>query len=232
LFTGTGPAPVRFTVRRNGTGFRIIPTPMPIEGSVLASTFQVAGGLGNVVELQLPISTTVPSPGNVAELFLIDGDHTLQLTRFGRMDTGLAAIHSRSGGRILFEASADPFQMNPTNTCQFFSIDPLGGGLRQLTRFHSGASSRVGCTGFLRLPPVCGMQPDSPLSLDFGGRTLMFGSSCVPFGQNLVGGQIFAMHPDGSGLRQVTHYRGVQTASDRTVSVEVPGPIAFSGFSE
>ena len=231
-FGGPDPPAVRFTVRRDGTDFRLIPPPMPIEGSALTPTFQVTGGLGNVVALQLPISTTVPFPGNVSELFLIEGDHTLQLTRFGRTETGLGltAIHSRSGGRILFEASADPFQMNPTNTCQFFSIDPLGGGLRQLTRFHSGASSPVGCSGALPFPPVCGMRPDSPLSLDFAGRTLMFTSSCDPFGQNLVGGQIFAMHPDGSGLRQVTHYRGVQTSSDGTVTVEVPGPTAFSGF--
>jgi hypothetical protein len=59
----------------------------------------------------------------------------------------------------------------------------------------------------------------------------MFASSCDPFGQNLVGGQVFAMHPDGSGLRQVTHYRGMQTGSDGTLTVELPGPIAFSGFS-
>ena len=229
LFGGGDPPPVRFTVRRDGTDFRIIPTPMPVEGSVLA-TFQVTGGLGNVVTLQLPIWTTVPFPGFVSELFLIEGDHTLQLTRFGRVDTGLAAIHSRSGGRILFEASADPFQMNPTNTCQFFSIDPLGGGLRQLTRFHSGASSPVGCSGAIISPRICSVRPDSPLSLDFAGRTLMFVSSCDPFGQNLVGGQIFAMHPDGSGLRQVTHYRGMQTSSDGTLTVEVAGPTGFSGL--
>ena len=120
--------------------------------------------------------------------------------------------------------------MNPTNTCQFFSIDPLGGGLRQLTRFHSGASSPNGCQG-LSFPPTCGTTPDSPLSLEVAGRTLMFTSSCDPFGQNLLGLQIFAMHPDGSGLRQVTHYRGMQIASDGTVSVEIPGPIGFSGFS-
>ena len=221
---------VRFTVRRDGTDFRLIPPVMPIDGSKVVTTFEVTGGSSNVVPLILSIPTTVPQPGNVLELFLIEGDQTLQLTHFGRSDTGRNSIRSRSGGRILFEASADPFQMNPTNTCQFFSIDPLGGGLRQLTRFDSGASSPNGCQG-VSFPPTCGISPTSPLSLDVAGRTLMFPSSCDPFGQNLVGVQIFAMHPDGSGLRQVTHYRGWQTASDGTVSVEVPGPIGFSGFS-
>jgi hypothetical protein len=221
--------PVRFTVRRDGTDFRVIPSPTPIPGSTLVSTFQVTGGLSNVVPLVLPIPTTVPSPGNVLELFLVEGHNTLQLTAFGRSDTGLVGIRSRSGGRIVFTASADPLQTNPTNTCQFFSIDRLGGGLRQLTRFDSGASSAYGCLP--SAPPGCGMPPDSPLSLDVAGGTLMFASSCDPFGQNLVGGQVFAMHPDGSGLRQVTHYRGMQTAADGTLTVELPRPIGFSGFS-
>jgi hypothetical protein len=230
LFTGDGPPPVHFTVRRDGTDFQLIP-PRRVEGSTVEPNFQVTGGLSNVVPLGLPILATGPFPElNALELFLIEGDQTLQLTRFGRSDTGRTAIRSRSGGRILFAASADPFQKNPTNTCQFFSIDPLGGGLRQLTRFDSGAPSPNGCQG-LSIPPTCGTTPDSPLSLDVAGRTLMFPSNCDPFGQNLVGSQIFAMHPDGSGLRQVTHYRGTQTASDGTVSAEIPGPIAFSGFS-
>ena len=231
IFVG-GPHPVHFMVRRDGTDFRLIAPPTGLPGKVV-STFQVTGGLSNVVPLALPIPTTVPpvAPGDVLELFLVEGDHKLQLTRFGRSDTGRLAIRSRSGGRILFAASADPFNKNKTYTCQFFSIDPLGGGLRQLTRFDSGVSSFVGCTGGLTLPPGCGITPDSTLSLDVAGRTLLFPSNCDPFGQNLVGLQIFAMHPDGSGLRQVTHYRGVQTASDGTLSVEVPGPIAFSGFS-
>jgi hypothetical protein len=199
-------------------------------GGAVETNFQVTGGLSNVVPLVLPIRATGPYPGNALELFLIEGDQMLQLTRFGRSDTGLTAIRSRSGGRILFAASADPFHKNKTNTCQFFSIDALGGGLRQLTTFDSGAPSPNGCQGLI-LPPICGMTPDSPLSLDVAGRTLMFQSSCDPFGQNLVGAQIFAMRPDGSGLHQVTHYRGLQTASDGTVSVELPGPIGFSGFS-
>ena len=41
--------------------------------------------------------------------------------------------------------------------------------------------------------------------------------------------QIFAIRPDGSGLRQLTDTGGVTTNPDGGVRVEVPGPYAYSG---
>ena len=58
-------------------------------------------------------------------------------------------------------------------------------------------------------------------------RTLVFYSSCDPLGTNPNGGQIFAMQPDGSGLRQLTDSRGLVKEADGTYSGELPGPWAY-----
>ena len=49
------------------------------------------------------------------------------------------------------------------------------------------------------------------LTQDSKTRTVVFYSSCDPLGTNPFGGQLFAMRPDGSDLRQLTHTRGVVT---------------------
>ncbi|HXJ35655.1 MAG TPA: hypothetical protein VMS22_16605, partial [Candidatus Eisenbacteria bacterium] len=60
--------------------------------------------------------------------------------------------------------------------------------------------------------------------------TLVFDATCDPSGLRPVSGQVFAMRGDGSGLRQLTSYRGTQgTAADGTLTVELPGPIEYSG---
>jgi len=61
--------------------------------------------------------------------------------------------------------------------------------------------------------------------------SIVFASTCNPFGTNPHGGQIFAMRPDGSGLRQLTDARGFAVAADGTVTVELPGPVAYSAVS-
>jgi hypothetical protein len=55
-----------------------------------------------------------------------------------------------------------------------------------------------------------------------------FGSStCDPLGTNPHdGAQVFAMRPDGSGLRQLTATRGIIHEADQTISMELPGPFA------
>ena len=58
--------------------------------------------------------------------------------------------------------------------------------------------------------------------------TLVFESSCDPFGTNPFGQALFAMRPDGTGLRQLTTLRGMTTDPDGTVHVEMPGPFAYS----
>jgi len=58
--------------------------------------------------------------------------------------------------------------------------------------------------------------------------TIVFDSSCDPFGVSPVSQQLYAMRPDGSGLRQLTAYRGMVEEPDGTVTVELPGPVAYS----
>src|SRR5262249_49082495 len=56
-----------------------------------------------------------------------------------------------------------------------------------------------------------------------------FGSTCDPFGANAYGEQIFALRPDGSGLRQLTSTRGLVRGASGIVETELPGPVAYSG---
>ena len=58
-------------------------------------------------------------------------------------------------------------------------------------------------------------------------RTVAFRSSCDPFGANPDGDQLFAIRPDGSGLRQLTQARGLSIDSEGRVSVELPGTFAY-----
>jgi hypothetical protein len=47
---------------------------------------------------------------------------------------------------------------------------------------------------------------------------------------NPNGAQIFAMQPDGSGLRQLTNSRGLVKEADGTYSSELPGPVAYGPY--
>ena len=59
---------------------------------------------------------------------------------------------------------------------------------------------------------------------------MIFYSSCDPLGTNPNGAQIFAMQPDGSGLRQLTDSRGLVREADGTYSGELPGPWAYGPY--
>ncbi len=48
--------------------------------------------------------------------------------------------------------------------------------------------------------------------------------------QNPNGGQIFAIQPDGTGLRQLTDSRGLVKEADGTYSGELPGPWAYGPY--
>ena len=72
----------------------------------------------------------------------------------------------------------------------------------------------------------CGIHWTSP-SVDRATHTVVFSSSCDPFGTNPYGEQIYAMRPDGSGLRQLTSARGMTTDPDGTLHVELAGPFAY-----
>jgi hypothetical protein len=124
---------------------------------------------------------------------------------------------------VLFLASADPFGMNPYENCQIFSIDPLGADLRELTDFNEGAHSLGGCV--YPYPPGCLTYF---LGVDAATDSVVLYSSCNPRQTNPYGQQFFAMHFDGSGLRQLSAFQGMVTEADGTVTVELPGPIAPS----
>jgi len=157
------------------------------------------------------------------ELFVAFGGNVLQLTHFNRVDVGnLPSAVSRNGERVFFSASADPFGCNPTHNCQVFSIDTLGRRLRQLTGFVEGDRSEDGC--FFTPSPGCSV---TIVAQDRATGTLIVDSSCDSLGTNPSANQLFALHPDGSGLRQITHARGVVTDTPDVVEVELPGPFAY-----
>jgi hypothetical protein len=168
----------------------------------------------------------------VDEVFLVDGKNLVQLTSFGRWDTGFGH-DALARGRVFFAASADPFGENRDELCQLFSINERGGGLRQLTHLPSDsrASSRVSL-GCITLPGVelaCGIDvPDwNSIAPDPVTGSVLFGSSCDPVGRNPFGDQLFAMRRDGTGLRQLTAARGREMLPDGTLRVELIGQYAY-----
>ena len=61
--------------------------------------------------------------------------------------------------------------------------------------------------------------------VDLSTGSVIFESTCDPLGMNPHDGeQIFAVRPDGSGLRQLTQTQGIIKNSDRSIDVELPGP--------
>jgi len=65
--------------------------------------------------------------------------------------------------------------------------------------------------------------------LDWGTGSIVFGSTCDPFDTNpTLAGQIFAMRPDGSGLRQLTFTRGIEAGADGSLHFELAGPFAVA----
>lgn len=125
---------------------------------------------------------------------------------------------------MFFGASADPLGRNPAANCQVFSIDKLGGRLRQVTRFTQSEPNQGGCS--YNPPPGCaiGDAYQDPVT-----RAVVFISSCDPIGTNPLGHQAFAMHPNGSGLRQLTTARGFLEEADGAVSAELVGQLVTSG---
>jgi hypothetical protein len=162
-------------------------------------------------------------------VFDIDGaNNILQLTNFRRVDTFNPTV-SPDGQRVLFTASANPPELgsNPDHNCQMFSIDRNGADLRQLTDFHEVPEGQeaIGCHF---------SAPGSGCSAFWTSRDIrtdavMFYSTCDPFGINPYGAQVFAMHADGTGLRQLTNTRGLQTGAN-DFTVEMPFPFAWPGL--
>ena len=218
-----------FTVKTDGTDLRSAPLPVALPGSRVVGSFAITGKRTSILSMNMPGIPVGADPttvgGAISEVFVLDGKDLIQLTRFQSRGTynGFLGVDRQ---RAFFIASADPLGTNPSRNCQLFSIDRLGAGLRQITAFDEGRSS-VGCgTG---PPPGCevrGIRQD-PVT-----GTIVFYSSCNPFGTNPNGGQLFAVRPDGSGLRQLTHARGFVSEPDGTVAVQLPGPYGYSARLE
>lgn len=156
-------------------------------------------------------------PDVFREVFVLSSDHALQLTNFRRSETNAAVSDGR---RVFFIASANPFGTNPSENCQIFSIDPLGADLRQLTYFRAADHSAIGCIVAVPQQPGCVI---SYLYVDPETRTLIVPSNCDPLGTKPNGVQLFVMSLDGTGLRQLTATRGLVTAADGSVDVELAG---------
>jgi hypothetical protein len=204
----------------------------PASGAHIVSAFGVTGAHPHAVAGLYPDRPAEnyrgAGPPFVREVFLLERHEILQLTAFNRDDTGPGGEGGRGviiGGRVLFEASANPFGENPGQVCQLFSISTHGDELRQLTHLPwDGQPYGIGC---ISRPPSCGIWPLSTTADHISGAVL-FSASCDPVGANPFGEQIFAMRPDGSGLRQLTNAGGMTTDPDGTVHVEVPTPFAYS----
>jgi hypothetical protein len=220
---------IEFVMNRDGSDLRGVPTPVAVRGGRLVPIFGVTGvgARRRADALSVPGTPMNPeadtSGDAISEVFLIDGKNVLQLTHFGRVDTMTPNL-TPDGQHVIFVASADPFGANPSGTCQVFSIGTAGSGLRQLTHFAQPEYSKTGCNALE--PPGC--QILFPGGVDPATGTLLFYSNCDPFGANRYGDQLFAMRTDGTGLRQLTHARGVVTESDGSTSSENIGPVGVS----
>ena len=119
-------------------------------------------------------------------------------------------------------ASADPLGTNPQGICQIFSVFPLANGLRQLTNFPDDGRPKAGCAG---AGPSIACRVNG-IATDIITGAIVFSTSCDPLGRNPNGEQFFVMAPDGTRLRQVSSFRGVETLPDG-VHVEMAGPATY-----
>lgn len=226
---------LRYTVKTDGTDLTLLPAPaLPADSSIIPA-FLITQPTTNATVDSVSLADPPPvnqDPGGlyttVREIFLISPEQALQLTKFDRVDTGLGSV-STDGQRVYFEASANPFGTNPSENCEFFSIDLLGGDLRQLTRHGADVHSAGGCLTVPQEPGYGCYSPSGPI-IDAETGTIVFTSTCDPLGTNPNGEQLFAMHADGTRVRQLTALRGVVPAADGSLDVELPGPGAYSVF--
>lgn len=133
------------------------------------------------------------NPDRSLELFVMrsDGTEVSQLTNDPAPNAGSvgSAVISGDASRIVFTANTDPLGTNPSNRTEIFVIDRTGANLRQLTQAVSGA------------PGSLGISDD--------GTRIVFSHSGDLLGTNAdLGGEIFAILADGTGLRQLTNTPG------------------------
>jgi len=214
-----------FTVRRDGTDFQWVEVPSPIPGASVILDFRLTGRPTDLFSAALGVETDHPHRGPVQEVFIRNGENFLQLTALGESDTTYQLL-LRDREHVVFGSSGNPVGQNPSGTCQIFSVDRFAGHLRQLTRFDPGVSSPFGCGGGSFLDG-CTLF-DGAFGQDPATGAIVFDATCDPFGLNPRSQQLYVIRPDGSGFRQLTHYRGVTVDGD-IVDVELPGPVATPG---
>jgi hypothetical protein len=202
-----------------------------LPSGVINPQFIITGDKPWVANLDVPGEPVFPPPGSelpiIREVFVFDQNYNvLQLTNFRRGDTWPALVDV-DRKHIYFPASANPLGTNPSENCQLFSIDRLGRNLRQLTSFREREHSQSGCFFGGRVGNGCALI--YPVQ-DPRSRTLLFYSTCDPLGENPNGVQIFAIQPDGTGLRQVTDARGMGRDADGTYSAQLPALWAYGPY--
>jgi hypothetical protein len=216
-----------FTVNADGTEEPKAVPVVALPGGAVVPVFQITGD-------PYPAVATLPGipengfsnvAGNVIiEVFVVEPPGTvqlpegrvLQLTNFGRSDTYSPAM-SVDWQRVLFNASDDPLGTNPSKQCQIFSIDRLGGDLRQLTFVTASGGTRRNCEDFTS--PGCTMLRRG---IDMITGSVLFSSTCDPVGRNPTGAdQFFAIRPDGSGLVQLIETEGIVRHPDGGIDVEM-----------
>jgi Tol biopolymer transport system component len=180
-----------------------------------------------------PVGPPISPAGSIfpiTEIFVQYGkNQLLQLTNYRRLDTW-AGFLTPDRKRAVFLASADPVRMNPYGTCQLFSVDVHGGVPRQITQLDSGARGpNAGCA----LPSGISYGVYRAVTQDPVTGTIVFDSTvnALELPGVAYADQIFALRPDGSGLRQLTDAGGGTTNPDGSVRFEFPGPYAYSGAS-
>jgi hypothetical protein len=195
---------------------------------VLVPVFGITGdpvGFTNSVPGE-PENEPTTSGNIITEAFVTDGTNVVQITGFRRTDTRHTRV-TLDRERVIFQGSANPLELgtNPRNHCQWFSAGVLGGDLRQIT-FFGGTAPGCDCLDTTCAPPSCTGIGSTP-SIDWSTGSIVFGSTCDPFGTNpTLAGQIFAVRPDGTGLRQLTGTRGIEEGADGSLHVELAGPFA------
>jgi hypothetical protein len=209
---------VVFTVATDGSDLATAGPPVALPGSAVLPTFSITGEQPAVTVLEIGDDS---GQATATEVFFIDGEKLLQLTSFGGNDT-ITALLGIDGQSAFLAASADPTGLNPTGNCQLFSVPTIGGAPLQLTSFSDGdGPSAFGCL----FSPFAGCAI-AGLFQDPQTGTLIFHSSCDPLGENPDGDAVFAVRPDGTGLRQITFTRG-RIVEDATEIVELPGPYGY-----
>jgi hypothetical protein len=217
-----------FTVKSDGSGLTKVPPPPALPDSHLVPSFAVTGVGTNLARLTVSGTPVDPHPGfefPIAEVFLQDRKNLVELTQFDRSDTFLGFLNP-TRTRAFLLASADPLGKNSGGYCQIFSVNTRARGLRQVTHLDSRVCGQIGHSGCFETAGI-GYSYYRVVFQDPVTETIVFDSGCDLLGTQGARYQIFAVRPNGDGLRQLTDASGVTSGPDG-FRVELPGPFAYS----